>query len=158
MLLTPMTIVESNQDMVYDVSYTESITNRFNEARRFTPFSLISTYLSWITILMLQHPIEDEASKEDHMGRWIEMSKKGAQHLLTGVLYLACEYVCSTSNANARNIETSINGINLLDTFLNDTGVKFRLPLWMQKWRNGVNYEYITLENVGYKPRTQSTK
>jgi hypothetical protein len=133
----------------YDISYTESITSRYSEARRFTPFTLISTYLTWIKTLLLQHPLPTNPSTDDHIARWEAMTKQGAHHLLTGILYVACEFLCARTSGRDGKANASIDGRAILLAFRNNKP-DLKLSGWMTQWRKPMNYSYVTAQDVGY--------
>uniref|UniRef100_A0A2V0RJV1 RdRp n=1 Tax=viral metagenome TaxID=1070528 RepID=A0A2V0RJV1_9ZZZZ len=120
------------------VSHTEPWVIRLGEARRYTPFHLTSIYLDWI--LLFEH------SKLP----WSECVKQGGQCLLTGTLYLACEWACryGTKMRSTRVAKVDGYATQILDAWVGDKSVS--IPDWMHKWRQRMHYKYISSVDVGY--------
>jgi hypothetical protein len=117
------------------ISYTESWVNRWSEARRYTPFSLCSSYQTWLELLVAQELT------------WEEAKQYGIQHILTGVLYLASEWACRTSKANLKKGK-EISAVGLLKAWI--SGSPIAIPAWMQEWRKPMTYKYVSQIDVGY--------
>jgi hypothetical protein len=122
-----------------DISYTESWINRWGEARRYTPFTLCSSYATWVDLY-------------DQMElTWPEARSRGGFCLLVGCLYLACEWACRNGSA-LKSSAKSNDGFssNILKAWI--SGGSVSIPQWMNKWRSPMNYETTTLVDVGYEP------
>ena len=77
MKLTPISArsTEVTPPIESDVTYTESWVRRWGEARRYTPFTMSSSYLTWVTLF------------EKMELSWEEAEKRGGFCLLVGTLY-----------------------------------------------------------------------
>uniref|UniRef100_A0A2V0RMM9 RdRp n=1 Tax=viral metagenome TaxID=1070528 RepID=A0A2V0RMM9_9ZZZZ len=122
-----------------DISYTESWINRWGEARRFTPFTLSSSYATWVDLF----------EKMDLS--WEEAKSRGGFCLLVGCLYLSCEWACRNGTA-LKATSKSDDGFSsdILNAWINGSSVK--IPQWMNKWRQPMQYTTTTLVDVGYEP------
>jgi len=118
------------------VSYTESWVERWSEARRYTPFTMCSSYLTWVELL-------------NQMGcDWGTCVERGAGHMLTGVMYLACEWM-ARSCVRVRSKRDKMDPMDIIRAWRNnDTGA--RVPYWMAEWRKPMSYTYVTAKHVGY--------
>jgi len=118
------------------ISYTEAWTTRWSEARRYTPFTMCSSYLTWIQILEIKGL------------SWDESKRFGTFPLYVGVLYLACEWACR-SVPNVQKKKAKFDMKKILKAWRdNDTSIA--IPYWMSVWRKPMTYEYVTANDVGY--------
>ena len=120
------------------LSHTESWESRLSEVRRYTPFHLTSTYLNWILLF------EKEGLD------WEECKRRGGQCLLTGTLYLACEWACRKGKALRKTSTTKDDGYaaSILSAWVKGTDVS--IPSWMHTWRGKMSYNYISSVDIGY--------
>jgi hypothetical protein len=122
-----------------DVSYTESWVNRWGEARRYTPFTLSSSYATWIDLY------------ERMNLEWSEAKERGGFCLLVGSLYLCCEWACRVGTplkATAKSDDGFC--VSIMEAWIKGSSVK--IPQWMNVWRKPMSYSTTTLEDVGYEP------
>jgi len=121
------------------VTHVESWETRLGEARRYTPFHLTATYLNWVLIWQ----------KEGLS--WPECVRRGAQCLLTGTLYLACEWACRNGSAMRSTSASKKDGYatSILKAWKDNGSVQ--IPSWMHKWRQKMTYKYIDAVDVGYQ-------
>jgi hypothetical protein len=121
-----------------DVSYTESWVNRWGEARRYTPFTMCSSYATWIELYQ-QMDLE-----------WPEAKARGGFSLLVGCLYLACEWACRNGTV-LKGGAKSADGFskNILQSWVDGSSIK--IPQWMNVWRMPMDYTTTTLTDVGYE-------
>jgi hypothetical protein len=123
------------------VSFTESWVDRWSEARRYTPFTMCSSYLTWLSLL-------DQS--ELSWDTWVE---RGAKNLLLGVSYLACEWACrSCPRILGKKKKLSI--ASLLKAWRSDDKT-FAVPSWMAEWRKPMSYSYVTAADVGYASKKE---
>jgi hypothetical protein len=122
-----------------DVSYTESWVNRWGEARRYTPFTMCSSYATWIELYQ-QMNLD-----------WPEAKSRGGFCLLVGCLYLACEWACRNGTALKSSAKSKDGfSVSILESWVSGSTVK--IPQWMNAWRQKMDYTTTTLVDVGYEP------
>ena len=122
-----------------DLSYTESWVNRWGEARRYTPFTLCSSYATWIELFQ-QMDLD-----------WPEAKARGGFCLLVGCLYLACEWACRNGTP-LKGTAKSDDGFSssILEAWISGSSIK--IPQWMNAWRQPMSYVTTTLTDIGYEP------
>jgi hypothetical protein len=119
------------------ISYTESWVVRWSEARRYTPFHLTSSYSAWVNALDLMSL------------SWPDCRSRGAGCLLTGTLYLACEWACRYGVVTKGGDDDGLDGLRVLKAWRSGNA-KVKIPKWMGKWRAKMSYHYKDLRSVGY--------
>ena len=121
-----------------ELSYTEDWTVRLSEARRYTPFHLTSMYQNWILLF------------EKENLSWDECKRRGGLCLLTGTLYLACEWACRKGKAMKKTNAKKDDGYatSILKAWVRGTDVS--IPNWMHTWRGKMQYRYISSVDIGY--------
>ena len=96
---------------------------RWTEAFRHLPFSLSSTYQTWLMLL-----IEMSGGSAD-----FDLAGHGLVNILTGLIYLASEWACRTSKKRLKKNE-EIKGRDLLNSWM--MGNSPAIPVWMVEWVN----------------------
>uniref|UniRef100_A0A2V0RA07 RdRp n=1 Tax=viral metagenome TaxID=1070528 RepID=A0A2V0RA07_9ZZZZ len=127
----------STQDPTCGVSYTESWLSRWPECRRYTPFTLASTYLTWVEVLSLQYG-----------DNWAEWKRNGGMCLLIGVCYLAAEWTARMAPLNTFT-KSQFSMKRMIEGWSKGkppSGV----PQWMARWRSHKSYTYVTANDIGY--------
>uniref|UniRef100_A0A2V0RIW5 RdRp n=1 Tax=viral metagenome TaxID=1070528 RepID=A0A2V0RIW5_9ZZZZ len=127
-----------------DLSYTESWTHRWGEARRYTPFNLTTCYASWISLY------ESMGYSASNLNGWHEAKKRGGQHLLTGTLYLCCEWACRTGTPMSAKSKLGEDGnaASLLKAWI--AGTTPKIPQWMNIWRGKMSYTMVSQLDVQF--------
>jgi len=126
----------SMADYECGLSYTESWVTRWSEVRRYTPFTLCSSYLTWLTTL------------KAIATTWDVCISYGIESLTIGIAYLASEWACRKCFKKLRSSK-EIDIMGLLNAWIaNDRS--FQIADWMDKWRSRKQYDYVTSDDVGY--------
>ncbi|AAZ94042.1 VP2 [Micromonas pusilla reovirus] len=112
---------------------------RWTEACRHLPFSLASTYVTWLMLLTEQAAGNDKFNIDGH----------GFTNLLTGLIYLASEWATRTSKSRLKK-NVDIKGRVLLESWIK--GNPPAIPSWMDDWGKPMKYKYVTESDVGIKP------
>lgn len=136
------------------VGFTEPWHIRFTEARRFTAFHQTSIYADWIHIMKAN--LGDDLEGKEGAQLWKKMKTHGAQCLLTGTLYLACEWACRTCPRHISKKDTDKlkdgGAYNILNAWIE--GKIVPIPFWMHVWRGKMDYSYISAVDAGFAPQS----